>query len=128
MLSAEVFGHGDSCSPVLLSEVNCNGEEANLTSCSNDADIIVCSHSEDAGVMCNNGGSKYPVYCVFIMAGFSGTIFKIILLLYLGNQTNSGTCEKCLLQLGLSLSFGFVLVVVVVTFTGVGFQLILNRW
>ena len=124
-----MFGQGDSCSPVLLSQVKCNGEEANLTSCSNDADILVCSHSEDAGVMCNkgfNGSSKYPVYCVFIiMAGLSGTIFKIILLLYLGNQTNPGTCEECL---GLSLSFGFVLVVAVVAFTGVGFRLILNRW
>ena len=46
--------YGQGTGPILLDDVSCTGTESRLISCTYDSNTADCSHSEDAGVRCNN--------------------------------------------------------------------------
>ena len=48
--SSAYFGEGDV--PILLNNVACSTSEGKLVNCSYESDTAACSHSQDAGVMC----------------------------------------------------------------------------
>ena len=55
-----VFGNGSGV--ILMSKVNCNGDEESLSNCSHSTSHV-CDHAEDAGVICHitsvdDNGSK----------------------------------------------------------------------
>ena len=50
---ADQFGEGQASAAVLVTNVDCSGEETSIHNCSNSTDIRGCSHSEDAAVVCN---------------------------------------------------------------------------
>ena len=58
--SFATFGQGTGA--ILLDDVNCNGNENNLTSCTYNANHN-CAHSEDAGVTCHGKSLLYTA-CV----------------------------------------------------------------
>ena len=43
---------GEGAQPILLNNVECSSSEPQLIDCSYDSNTTDCSHSEDAGVMC----------------------------------------------------------------------------
>ncbi|KAL5509568.1 hypothetical protein EMCRGX_G004959 [Ephydatia muelleri] len=51
------LGQGASNQPIWLDEFTCQGNEPNLTLCHH-SDNYYCSHYQDAGVICNSGGSS----------------------------------------------------------------------
>ena len=48
------YGAGNFTQPILLREVECNGNEANISECNHPEvnDFGFCSHQGDAGVIC----------------------------------------------------------------------------
>ena len=50
---ADRFGEGQASAAVLVTNVDCSGEETSIHNCSNSTDTRGCSHSEDAAVVCN---------------------------------------------------------------------------
>ena len=50
--------HGQGTGPILLSNVQCSGNEQRLFECQhNSLDVGTCVHTEDAGVDCFEGSS-----------------------------------------------------------------------
>lgn len=62
------FG-GSTHIPIVLDNLQCQGNETNVTQCSYDAHTADCTHSEDAGVKCYDIDGQiaaYSVlYCIF---------------------------------------------------------------
>ena len=56
------FGEGSGL--VLLDDVNCDGSEKSLISCSTGSSIGQhnCNHGEDAGVSCQGGNGEHTVH------------------------------------------------------------------
>ena len=53
------FGFGNG--PIFLGNVDCRGDETSLENCSHSGiGIHECSHSQDAGVICSQQGSRLP--------------------------------------------------------------------
>ena len=52
-----MFGEGNDSDVILLSEVNCSGDEEHLINCSHTTPYI-CVHSEDAAISCNNASDN----------------------------------------------------------------------
>lgn len=53
--SSSIYGRGAGV--IALSELSCDGTEANLIECSTpDVQSRICDHSEDAGVRCGGNG------------------------------------------------------------------------
>ena len=48
------YGFGPSTQPILIWDVECSGNERNISQCMHSEvnDVVVCSHSNDAGVIC----------------------------------------------------------------------------
>ena len=51
--------YGQGTGPILLDDVSCTGTEGRLVSCPYDSNTADCSHSEDAGVRCNNSCKQH---------------------------------------------------------------------
>lgn len=49
-VSSAFYGEGGG--PILVSSLECVGNETNLLECAFDPDTSLCSHSQDAGVQC----------------------------------------------------------------------------
>ncbi|XP_075770476.1 scavenger receptor cysteine-rich domain-containing protein DMBT1-like [Pelodiscus sinensis] len=56
VLSSGVFGPGSESQPILLTDVQCQGTEAALGTCTYEDSGIVCDHNEDAGARCQAAG------------------------------------------------------------------------
>lgn len=50
----EVSKFGSGTGAILMSKVNCNGDEKSLSNCSHSSEPGSCDHDEDAGVICIN--------------------------------------------------------------------------
>ena len=53
-VSTPMFGVGASTDPILLSNVNCSGQEKNISECNHSGvnDVFICVHGDDVGVIC----------------------------------------------------------------------------
>ena len=54
--------YGQGAGLVLLDDVSCTGTESRLVGCPYDSNTVDCSHSEDAGVHCNNTCKQKQAY------------------------------------------------------------------
>ena len=75
--NATIFPHfGPGAGFILLDDVSCTGNEANLTQCQhNGLGVHNCVPSEDAGVFCSAG--KYTRGTAFTMGLVSTTVFTL---------------------------------------------------
>lgn len=68
--------YGEGLGDIILSELDCTGEERTLLNCSRGRRISrVCDHSEDAGVRC--GGIKHESVCSYSTIIYVCTLFLI---------------------------------------------------
>ena len=53
-VSTSMFGVGASSDPILLSNVNCSGQEKNISECNHSGvnNVFFCGHGDDVGVIC----------------------------------------------------------------------------
>ena len=58
------FGVGASTDPILLSNVNCSGQEMNISECNHSGvnNVFFCVHGDDAGVICNGECTMINIY------------------------------------------------------------------
>ena len=56
----ELYGAGATTQPILLRNVNCSGDEDNITECSHSVINFVrnCVHADDVGVICQGIGME----------------------------------------------------------------------
>ena len=69
MTDVQVFGPGEELAHILYNNVECSGNEANITSCphsSEDTDILTCDHDEDAAVICAINDRGLLSYGMFV--------------------------------------------------------------
>ena len=60
-MTTPMFGVGASTDPILLRNVNCSGQEKNISECTHSGvnDVIFCFHGDDVGVMCKGECTIY---------------------------------------------------------------------
>ena len=53
-VSTPMFGVGASTDPILLSNVNCSGQEMNISECNHSGvnNVFFCGHGDDVGAIC----------------------------------------------------------------------------
>ena len=53
-VKTDFYGFGPSTQPILIHNVNCSGNERNISECMHSEvnDVDVCVHHDDAGVIC----------------------------------------------------------------------------
>ena len=53
-VTTPMFGVGASTDPILLSNVNCSGQEKNISECNHSGvnNVFFCGHGDDVGVIC----------------------------------------------------------------------------
>ena len=54
--------YGQGTGLILFDDVSCTGTESRLVNCTYDSNTANCSHSEDAGVRCNNTCKQKQVH------------------------------------------------------------------
>ena len=56
-VATDMFGYGLSTQPILIMNVECSGNENNISECSHSeiSNVGVCLHADDAGVICEGG-------------------------------------------------------------------------
>lgn len=59
-LAVPTASYGHSSGPILITRVECSGNEKSILECEHDLHTPYCSHSEDAGVRCT--GMLYIIY------------------------------------------------------------------
>jgi hypothetical protein len=62
-----VFGEG--MGPILMSRVNCQGDESNIGHCKSNGfgyGRVHCAHSQDAGVSCGNNMQLDMVFIIHV--------------------------------------------------------------
>ena len=65
-LSTLMFGVGASTDPILLSNVNCSGQEKNISECNHSGvnNVPICVHGDDAGVICEGECTLRVCVCI----------------------------------------------------------------
>ena len=62
-----VSNYNNWSSPIFLNDMQCEGDEKNLTQCNFNQETHNCDHSEDVGVSCNGMHNKLCItYVIFI--------------------------------------------------------------
>ena len=63
-VSTPLFGVGASTDPILLSNVNCLGQEKNISECNHSGvnKVFPCVHGDDVGVICNGECTMIYIY------------------------------------------------------------------
>ena len=59
-MKTDFYGFGPSTQPILIQNVECSGNERNISECMHSEvnDVRACSHGDDTGVICEGNTSK----------------------------------------------------------------------